>query len=261
MGIIRLLYVDDEASCLKLVKIFLEETDEFAVDTAGSVKEAIKKLASGHYDALISDYSMPETDGLEFLHMVREKDDSIPFILFSGRSREEVVIEAYNGGASFFVQKGDDLDPQFIELAHKVRQAVARHKAEEDLRTRDLQARMAVDLARIASWEFDVRTNLFQFDDIFLELLGTTAEREGGHTMDTETYLREFVHPDDLQRSVEFIGSGPGEWTTEYKQTEHRMIRRDGEVRKIRVRVGLQKDSFGNVIKVVGVTQDITDRC
>jgi DNA-binding NtrC family response regulator len=84
---IRLLYVDDEASCLKLVKIFLEETGEFAVDTVTSVREAMNKLASGNYDALISDYSMPESDGLEFLHLVREKDDSIPFLLFSGRSR------------------------------------------------------------------------------------------------------------------------------------------------------------------------------
>ena len=258
---IRLLYVDDEASCLKLVKIFLEETGDFEVDTATSVREAVKKLASNHYDALISDYSMPEIDGLEFLHVVREKDDGIPFVLFSGRSREEVIIEAYNGGASFFVQKGDDLDPQFIELAHKVRQAVARHKAEEKLRTRQLQARMAIDLARIASWEFDVRTNLFHFDDLFLELLGTTAEREGGHTMDAQTYLREFVHPDDLKRSTEFMSQGPGEWTSEFQQIEHRMIRRDGEVRRVRVRVGLLKDSFGNVIKVVGVNQDITDWC
>jgi PAS domain S-box-containing protein len=257
---IRLLYVDDEASCLKLVKIFLEETGEFAVDTVTSVREAMNKLASGNYDALISDYSMPESDGLEFLHLVREKDDSIPFILFSGRSREEVVIEAYNGGASFFVQKGDDLDPQFIELAHKVRQAVARHKAEEELRTRQLQARMAIDMARIASWEFDLRTNMFQFDDIFLELLGTTAEREGGHTMDTETYLREFVHPDDRELAIEFMNRGAGEWSSEFQQIEHRMIRRDGAVRKLRVRVGLLKDSLGNVIKVVGVNQDITDQ-
>ncbi|MDW5562080.1 MAG: response regulator [Methanomassiliicoccus sp.] len=256
---IEMLYVDDEGYSLDLVKTFLEETGDFTVDTATSVREAKDMMASKSYDALVSDYSMPEIDGLEFLHMVRERDGGIPFILFSGRSREEVVIEAYNGGASCYVQKGYDLEVQFAELAHKVRQAVARHVAEEHLRVRQLQARMAIDLAKIASWEFDVRTNLYVFDDIFYELLGTTAECEGGYTMDAETYLREFVHPEDVERVLEFMMTGT-RWQCDYLQIEHRMMRRDGEVRDVIVRVGLLKDACGNVLKVVGINQDVTGR-
>lgn len=257
---IQVLCIDDEAAFLNLIKIFLEDTGGFAVDTAGSAKEAMKKLSARHYDALVSDYSMPETDGLELLREVRAKDDGVPFIIFSGRSREEVIIEAYNGGASFFVQKGNDVDSQFVELSHKIRQAVARYEAEERLRTRELQARMAIDLARIASWEFDLRTNVFQFDDLFYELMGTTADREGGHSMDVETYLREFIHPDDRERSLKFMQSGSADWPSEFLQTEHRIVRRDGEVREIVVRVVLQRDSSGRAIKVVGVNQDVTKR-
>lgn len=257
---IQMLYVDDEAASLALVKIFLEKAGGFTVDTATSVKEAVRMMGVKHYDALVSDYSMPEIDGLEFLHMVRQKDDGLPFILFSGRSREEVVIKAFDSGVSFYVQKGYDMEAQFAELAHKVRQAVARYAAEEDLRTKQLQARMAIDLARIASWEYDVRSNLYVFDDIFYELLGTTAAREGGHTMDTETYLREFVHPDDVGSVLKFMQMGQADWPSEYQQMEHRMVRRDGAVRKVVVRVGLLKDPQGCVIKVVGVNQDVTDR-
>jgi PAS domain S-box-containing protein len=257
---IRVLYIDDEAACLNLVKVFLEEKGCFAVDTVTSVKKALEMMVAKHYDVLVSDYSMPEIDGLEFLHMVRQRGNSIPFVLFSGRGREEVVIEAYNSGVSFYVQKGDDVEAQFAELTHKVRQAVARHSAEEHLRIRQLQARMAIDLARIASWEFDLHTNLFWFDDIFYELLGTTADREGGHTMDTETYLREFVHPDDIGRVLEFMQRGMYDWLDECQQVEHRMVRRDGEVREVIVRVGLLKDPNGQVTKVVGVNRDVTQR-
>jgi len=87
---IRVLCIDDEAAFLNLIRIFLEDTGGFTVDTAGSAREAMKKLAAQNYDALVSDYSMPETDGLELLREVREKDDGVPFIIFSGRSREEV---------------------------------------------------------------------------------------------------------------------------------------------------------------------------
>lgn len=257
---IQILYVDNEAASLTLVKTLLEDTGGFTVDVTTSVKGAIRMMVTKRYDALVSDYCMPEIDGLEFLQMVRERDGGIPFILFSGRSREDVVIEAFNSGVSFFVQKGHDMEAQFADLAHKVRQAVARHEAEEDLQTKQLQSRMAIDLARIASWEYDVHTNLYWFDDLFYELLGTTADREGGHTMDTETYLREFVHLDDIARVRKFMMSGHVDWPSEYMQIKHRMVRRDGEVREVAVRVGLLKDPCGNVVKVVGVNQDVTGR-
>jgi len=59
---------------------------------------------------------MPETNGIDFLKLIRSRDDPIPFILFTGRGREEVVIEALNSGADFYLQKGGDPSSQFKEL-------------------------------------------------------------------------------------------------------------------------------------------------
>ena len=78
------------------------------------------------YDAIISDYQMPGTNGIDFLKSLRSKGNKMPFILFTGRGREEVVIEALNSGADFYLQKGGNPDAQFIELEHKVREAVGR---------------------------------------------------------------------------------------------------------------------------------------
>jgi len=72
------------------------------VDTAGSVHEALSVLEGKRYDGIISDYQMPDVDGLDFLLYVRENFGEIPFILFTGRGREEVVISALNRGADYY---------------------------------------------------------------------------------------------------------------------------------------------------------------
>ena len=130
---VRVLYVDDEPGLLEIGKLFLESMGGFTVETQVSAKEALTLLDTAPYDAIVSDYQMPEMDGLSFLRRVREKHPDTPFILFTGKGREEVVIEAIDYGVDFYLQKGGDPTAQFSELAHKLRQGVRRRKAERDL--------------------------------------------------------------------------------------------------------------------------------
>jgi len=132
--IIRVLYVDDEPALLEVGKLFLEESGQFSVDIITSAPAALALLDSRTYDSIISDYQMPEMDGIEFLKRVRTSGNTIPFILFTGRGREEIVIQALNEGADFYLQKGGEEKSQFAELAHKIRQAVKRRLAEGLLR-------------------------------------------------------------------------------------------------------------------------------
>ncbi|NLD99668.1 MAG: response regulator, partial [Fibrobacter sp.] len=103
---ISFLYVDDEEELLTIAKLFLERTGEFRVDIAKSAQEVLQSGSLQSYDAIISDYQMPGMNGIEFLKAVRDQDKDIPFILFTGKGREEVVIEAINNGADFYLQKG-----------------------------------------------------------------------------------------------------------------------------------------------------------
>ena len=105
---IRILYVDDEPDLLEIGKVFLESTAGYVVDTLTSAVDAIATHPHMQYDAIISDYQMPGIDGIAFLKHVRASGDSIPFILFTGRGREEVVIQALNEGADFYLQKGGE---------------------------------------------------------------------------------------------------------------------------------------------------------
>jgi len=126
----QVLYVDDEPGLLEIAKIFLEQNGNFRVDTATSAQEALESSTILSYDAIISDYLMPGMDGIIFLKEVRKRYGDTPFILFTGRGREEIVVEAINNGVDFYIQKGGDPRAQFAELAHKVRQAVLRKQAE-----------------------------------------------------------------------------------------------------------------------------------
>ena len=105
---ISLLYVDDEPELLTLGKLFLEREGEFTVTTTTSSPEVLSLLTTNTFDAIISDYQMPVMDGIELLKQVRGRDITIPFILFTGKGREDVVIEAINNGADFYLQKGGD---------------------------------------------------------------------------------------------------------------------------------------------------------
>ncbi|MCK9593720.1 MAG: PAS domain S-box protein [Methanoregula sp.] len=141
---IRVLCVDDEPVLLEIEKKFLEMSGELSVDVILSAEEALNNLNKKSYDVIVSDYLMPEIDGIEFLKRVRAVDKTIPFIIFTGRSREEVVIEALNNGANFYLHKGGEAGILYKELLSIIRQSVQMRRtlitlAEKEQRYHDLQ--------------------------------------------------------------------------------------------------------------------------
>ena len=132
---IRILYVDDELGLLEIAKLYLEESGEFSVTTIDSVSAALDLLGKEKFDVIISDYQMPDKDGIHFLVEVRTLFGTIPFILFTGKGREEVVIQAINSGVDFYLQKGGEPESQFAELSHKIKSAVLRKRSDEKFQT------------------------------------------------------------------------------------------------------------------------------
>ena len=130
---IRVLYVDDESALLDIGKVFLEQSGDFTVTTATSAPDAIRLLEQKRFDAIISDYQMPEMDGIDFLKHLKGEGNTTPFVIFTGKGREEVVIEALNAGADGYLQKGGESKSQFAELAHKIKKAVEGRQAEDAL--------------------------------------------------------------------------------------------------------------------------------
>ena len=138
-------------------------------------------------------------------------------------------------------------------------EALTRSRAErEDNR---VKMTLAMDVARMAHWELDLKTAVFTFNDQFYALYGTTAQREGGYLMHAATYSREFVHPDDMPIVEDSVRRALADTNPGYTaQVEHRIVRRDGEVRHIVVRFSRIHGPDGGKTKNIGANQDITER-
>jgi len=217
---IRVLYVDDEKALLEVGKAFLERKGEFSVTTAISAAVAMELLSRENFDAVVSDYSMPVTDGIRFLQDVRARFGRIPFILFTGRGREEVVIEAINSGVDFYLQKGGEPRSQFAELTLKILQAVQRRKAEVLLLQREEGYRHLIENSAEA-------IGVIQ-DGIILRV-NPPIERLTGYTekeLVSSPFLS-FVHPEDRDMMAERYAKrmGGGEALSQYPA---RLVRKDG---------------------------------
>ena len=173
----RILYVDDEPALLEIGKIFLEKGGQFSVDIQTSASAGITLLSSAHYDAIVSDYQMPDMDGIEFLKKVRTSGSTIPFILFTGRGREEVVIQALNEGADFYLQKGGQPLAQFTELSHQIRQAIQQRQAEMSIRDHVRKEADIINFLPDATFAIDTRGVVIAWNQAMEMMTGVPASQ------------------------------------------------------------------------------------
>ncbi len=95
---------DDAALVLRLLRRSGYEPDWRRVQTAEDLDAA---LAEGHWDVVLSDYAMPQFDGLRALRTLREQSAFLPFIIISGSIGEETAVAAMRAGASDYLMKSN----------------------------------------------------------------------------------------------------------------------------------------------------------
>lgn len=183
---VDVLCVDDDPNLLELSKAFLErESDQLHVHTANSAPEALGRLEDAEFDAVVSDYRMPEMDGLEFLEAIRGDHDDIPFLMFTGQGREEVAMDALNLGADRYLQKGGDSKSQYGVLARAIRQEVQHQRTEDARRENEKRYRSLFENNPLVFWVEDFSAVKAHIDEV-------TSDVE-----DVETYFEE--NPEEVQ--------------------------------------------------------------
>ncbi|WP_158056179.1 hybrid sensor histidine kinase/response regulator [Halorussus halophilus] len=130
MANVRVLLVDDDPDLADLSATYLERVrDGFDVTVETNPAAALGRLADERVDCVVSDYDMPEMDGLTFLDAVRDDHPTLPFVLFTGKGSEEIASEAISAGVTDYLQKESGSD-QYEVLANRVENAVERQRAE-----------------------------------------------------------------------------------------------------------------------------------
>lgn len=142
---IRVLHVDDDPAILEISKQILLDMGNFEVDSECSVNEAFRKLANKCYDVVVSDYEMPQKNGLDFLNELREQNNQISFILFTGKGREDIAVKALNLGADRYLNKNGSPETVYCELADAITKTFERKKSAKLLAISESKYRLLVE--------------------------------------------------------------------------------------------------------------------
>jgi two-component system, OmpR family, KDP operon response regulator KdpE len=135
----RVLVVDDETAILRFLKPALE-ANGYEMSSAGTLAEALKRIAAESPDVVLLDLGLPDGDGKDVLRRAREWSD-LPIIVLSARERETEKIEALDLGADDYVNKPFNVG----ELMARIRTAL-RHR---------MQRKSEIPVLRVGGIEVD----------------------------------------------------------------------------------------------------------
>ena len=133
----RVLVVDDEAAILRFLKPALEAND-YEMTSAGTVAEAIKRIAAETPDIVLLDLGLPDGDGKDVIRRAREWSD-VPIIVLSARERETEKIEALDLGADDYVNKPFNVGELLARMRTALRHRMQRKAEIPVLRVGDLE--------------------------------------------------------------------------------------------------------------------------
>ncbi|MBD3189996.1 MAG: PAS domain S-box protein [Candidatus Heimdallarchaeota archaeon] len=252
MDKIRVLLIDDEKPLLFLMKEYLKKLNpKLEIETVVSAHQALEILSEKSIEVIVSDFQMSEMDGLELLKHLRECSNDIPFIMFTGRGREEVAIQALNLGADYYLQKGGEPKGQFLELLNLIEKSVEKKRAEEALQKSEEQYQRMADNIQDGITIVENQKIVYMNDRI-AEIFGYPKEELMNYT------LIDLVTPEEKQRVKDFMERAI---RTKKLPTELEcwIVRKDGSRRYIHNRYSLSVEEDQSTVRYI-ITTDITKR-
>jgi len=238
---------------LELTKIYLEVSDGLKVTTAIGAKNGLDLLRNNDFDIVVSDYQMPSIDGLELLRSVRAEFGDMPFILFTGKGREAVAIEALNSGADYYVQKGVDVEAQFTELRHKIKLAVNKRQIEGRLSDAERRLREMLEQIDMLSIQLDSEGHITYANRFASITLGSpVSEMLGVNFFDMFVQKNRSDEQKALYQKMMKTANIP-------KEMIGQILTTNGNLRTIRFKNSLIRDQWGKIIGMSNIGEDITD--
>jgi PAS domain S-box-containing protein len=199
---IRVAFVDDDADLLLLGGRFLAVDGDINVKGFEDPRVILTEFTD--FDVIVSDYEMPQLDGISLLKKIRGTGSDIPFILFTGKGREEIAMEALNNGATFYLQKGEDVRAQFAIMAQKVRMAAQNRQLKEEQKRSEERLRLIESSIHDMLWQLDDQGRFIYVSPNVKTLLGYEPSEILGHTP------FEFVEEEKRQETVAMFMQNAG---------------------------------------------------
>jgi PAS domain S-box-containing protein len=274
---VNVLLVDDQPDKLLAYDVILGELDENLVKTS-SAREALQFLLKNDVAVVLVDVCMPDLDGFQLAAMIREhpRFRKTAIIFISAIHLTDVDrLRGYEMGAVDYVpvpvvpevlrakvrvfaelfRKTRELEQLNSKLERHVAERTAQLEASNSRLTQSEQGRsLALVAGQMGSWDWDLATDEWRWDEGQHRIFG--VERES-FKIGAE-HIRALIHPDDWV-ALQAIARGMAEGTRT-QQTEFRVQRPNGEIRWCIGTAAASVDGAGKVVRISGVTIDITDR-
>jgi len=274
---VNILLVDDQPAKLLSYETILSGLGENLIKAA-SAREALEQLLKHDIAVILVDVCMPELDGFQLAAMIREhpRFQKTAIIFISAIHLTDVDrLRAYEMGAVDYVpvpvipevlrakvrifselyRKTHQLELLNKELERRVAERTAEVEASSGRLVQSEQRRsLALAAGQMGSWEWDPVNGRFSWDDGQYRIFGVDPARFDV----TVENVRELVHPDDwkhLQNAIKPTAPDAPPF-----QSEFRVCRPNGEVRWCIGTAVASVDATDHVVRISGVTTDITER-
>ncbi len=205
-------------------------------------------------DVILSPYSLASTNAVKLLSIARNEGMNMPFILLAYDLSEDIAIELLGEGVEDYI-----LRSTLKRLPVAIRKALQRYKTQLELQLSDVKLReseaslqKAQTMAKLGSWDWEVDKDYFHCSDELFRIYGIEK------TTFTVARAISFIHPKDKGRLSELMETGLAVGLPE--AVEYTIIAGNGEVKDVRVHAEKMMDAKGNIIRIVGTLQDISER-
>ncbi len=247
----RLLHLEDSPADGELIgEVVRAAWPECQIQRVASRATFRAAVAAGEFDLILSDFSLPDLDGLTALDLARELQPDKPFIFISGTIGEERAIEALRRGAMDYIIKDRParLIPAIRQALQLRTEASARRAADEMLRRTEERQRLLIENARDAIFSLDEQGVITSLNPAFETILGWPASTWLGRT------FHDLVHSEDLALATQqFSRALQGEQLPPF---ELRLVAASGRLVDLEFTVAPRVSGLG----VMGIGRDVTDR-
>lgn len=170
---LRLLLIDDNRSDRLLVIRELErEFDQVEIREIISSGEFNRAIAESNFDAVITDFQLRWTTGLEILDTVKQHYPRCPVVMFTNTGTEEIAVEAMKLGLDDYIIKEPG---RYVRVPASVQIALERSQAQQRAALTEIRLQNLLEQIKVGVFRFNAEGTLLETNPAFLELLGAES--------------------------------------------------------------------------------------
>lgn len=255
----RILIIDDEQVDAMAIKHALHDA-RLEVETvlAKLGSEGLRFLEKEQFDCIITDFQMPDMNGISLVKKIRSKGIPTPIIFVTAYGDETVATEALRSGANDYMIK-DSINAS--NLSQSLRNVIRNFKIDQErteiqkaLHQSEARLREAQKLAKMGNLSINVSDQEVVWSEEAYNIFGLDPVREKA------SYKRfmKLIHQDDVNMVIQHINEAITHCLSFNIDFKAKLD--SGEVKFINCRINPMVDDDGNVDSLVGTLQDVTDR-